>query len=72
MKFSTTISFALFAVLATAAALPVAEPQTIGNGALGKDRIPCKGANCRPGANANPPTRGCNPIERCRGGPPAI
>ncbi|KAK3041962.1 hypothetical protein RJ639_002270 [Escallonia herrerae] len=39
--------------------------------ALGRDNIPCsqRGAsyyNCKPGAQANPYTRGCSAITRCR------
>ncbi|CAA2992358.1 rapid alkalinization factor-like [Olea europaea var. sylvestris] len=44
----------------------------ISYGALQKNRVPCsrRGAsyyNCRPGAQANPYTRGCSAITRCRG-----
>ncbi|CAA3027787.1 rapid alkalinization factor [Olea europaea subsp. europaea] len=43
----------------------------ISYGALQKNRVPCsrRGAsyyNCRPGAQANPYTRGCSAITRCR------
>ncbi|RCV25408.1 hypothetical protein SEVIR_5G163700v4 [Setaria viridis] len=44
----------------------------ISYGALRRDNVPCsvRGAsyyNCRPGAQANPYSRGCNAITRCRG-----
>ncbi|KAL5224425.1 hypothetical protein ABZP36_011064 [Zizania latifolia] len=44
----------------------------IGYGALLADRVPCtlRGAsyyNCKPGAEANPYTRGCSAITQCRG-----
>jgi hypothetical protein len=43
----------------------------ISNGALGHDRISCSDRatknNCRPGTPANPHTRGCSAIFRCRG-----
>lgn len=44
----------------------------ISYGALRRDNVPCsvRGAsyyNCRPGAQANPYTRGCSAITRCRG-----
>ncbi|KAK6930159.1 Rapid ALkalinization Factor [Dillenia turbinata] len=43
----------------------------ISYGALGRNSVPCsrRGAsyyNCRPGAQANPYTRGCSAITRCR------
>ncbi|KAK7387902.1 hypothetical protein VNO78_22700 [Psophocarpus tetragonolobus] len=43
----------------------------ISYGALRRNTVPCsrRGAsyyNCRPGAQANPYTRGCNAITRCR------
>ncbi|KAJ8443527.1 hypothetical protein Cgig2_017010 [Carnegiea gigantea] len=43
----------------------------ISYGALNKNRVPCsrRGAsyyNCRPGAQANPYTRGCSAITRCK------
>ncbi|KAL9248123.1 hypothetical protein vseg_021481 [Gypsophila vaccaria] len=43
----------------------------ISYGALNKNRVPCsrRGAsyyNCRPGAQANPYSRGCSTISRCR------
>ncbi|KAK3010490.1 hypothetical protein RJ639_012709 [Escallonia herrerae] len=43
----------------------------ISYGALSRNRVPCsrRGAsyyNCRPGAQANPYTRGCSAITRCR------
>ncbi|XP_057539695.1 rapid alkalinization factor-like [Amaranthus tricolor] len=45
----------------------------ISYGALNKNRVPCsrRGAsyyNCKPGAQANPYTRGCSNISRCRRG----
>ncbi|XP_062198540.1 rapid alkalinization factor-like [Phragmites australis] len=44
----------------------------ISYGALRRDNVPCsvRGAsyyNCRPGAQANPYSRGCSAITRCRG-----
>jgi hypothetical protein len=44
----------------------------ISYGALRADSVPCdqRGAsyyNCRPGAEANPYTRGCSAITQCRG-----
>ncbi|EER97707.1 hypothetical protein BDA96_02G432800 [Sorghum bicolor] len=44
----------------------------IGYAALSRDIVPCSlpGAsyyNCRPGAEANPYSRGCSAITRCRG-----
>ncbi|KAI3576249.1 rapid alkalinization factor-domain-containing protein [Fusarium oxysporum f. sp. albedinis] len=71
MKFSIiTLS-----LITLASAAPAAKPQSgeISYGALNRDHIPCsvKGAsaaNCRPGAEANPYNRGCNAIEKCRGG----
>ncbi|XP_072994081.1 protein RALF-like 33 [Typha latifolia] len=44
----------------------------ISYGALRRDSVPCsrRGAsyyNCRPGAQANPYSRGCSAITRCRG-----
>ncbi|CAA9964397.1 hypothetical protein PTNB29_06545 [Pyrenophora teres f. teres] len=74
MQLSSTISFALCAFLATAAALPTAMPQNSGfvsNGALKAGEVPCKGAtagNCRGSNQANPPTRGCSHISQCRDG----
>ncbi|KAK9691926.1 hypothetical protein RND81_09G229300 [Saponaria officinalis] len=43
----------------------------ISYGALNKNRVPCsrRGAsyyNCQPGAQANPYSRGCSNISRCR------
>jgi len=43
----------------------------ISYGALNKNRVPCsrRGAsyyNCRPGAQANPYSRGCSAITRCK------
>ncbi|XP_031102373.1 rapid alkalinization factor [Ipomoea triloba] len=50
----------------------LATTRYISYGALQKNNIPCsrRGAsyyNCRPGAQANPYTRGCSAITRCRG-----
>ncbi|KAF8676406.1 hypothetical protein HU200_046950 [Digitaria exilis] len=47
-------------------------PGYISYGALRRDNVPCsvRGAsyyNCRPGAQANPYSRGCSAITRCRG-----
>jgi len=47
-------------------------PGYISYGALRRDNVPCsvRGAsyyNCRPGAQANPYSRGCSAIARCRG-----
>jgi hypothetical protein len=44
----------------------------ISYGALRRDNVPCsvRGAsyyNCRPGGQANPYSRGCSAITRCRG-----
>jgi hypothetical protein len=44
----------------------------ISNGALKKNNVPCNirsgnQNNCRVGAPANPWTRGCSAIQRCRG-----
>ena len=44
----------------------------ISYGALRRDNVPCsvRGAsyyNCRPGGQANPYSRGCSAIARCRG-----
>ena len=45
----------------------------ISYGAMNKNRVPCsrRGAsyyNCKPGAQANPYSRGCSNISRCRRG----
>ncbi|KAL5610595.1 hypothetical protein FOBRF1_006712 [Fusarium oxysporum] len=70
MKVSIIIS-----LISLVVAAPAPEPQgSISNGALRHGGIPCSprdasAANCRPGAVANPPSRGCSPIEDCRGGP---
>ncbi|KAK1280125.1 hypothetical protein QJS04_geneDACA015112 [Acorus gramineus] len=52
---------------------------TIGYGPIGRGGIPCskqshQEGNFRPAAVANPPSRGCEPVESCRGGagPPAL
>ncbi|GAB2277456.1 hypothetical protein Dimus_012162 [Dionaea muscipula] len=50
----------------------LATSRYISYGSLDKNRIPCsrRGAsyyNCRIGASANPYTRGCSAITRCRG-----
>ncbi|KAF5500173.1 Rapid alkalinization factor [Colletotrichum siamense] len=80
------MKFAVFTIIATSAlmitAVPLASPQNknIGNPALKKGSTPCsrRGAsyeNCRPGCGGsgpNPnPSRGCNKITGCRGGPGA-
>ncbi|KAG5240905.1 hypothetical protein OIU76_014421 [Salix suchowensis] len=49
----------------------LATSRYISYGALRRNTVPCsrRGAsyyNCRPGAQANPYTRGCNRITRCR------
>ncbi|GAB4855586.1 hypothetical protein Ancab_024209 [Ancistrocladus abbreviatus] len=49
----------------------LATTRYISYGALNKNSVPCsrRGAsyyNCRPGASANPYTRGCTAITRCR------
>ncbi|XP_057963003.1 rapid alkalinization factor [Malania oleifera] len=49
----------------------LATTQYISYGALQRNRVPCsrRGAsyyNCRTGAQANPYTRGCSAITRCR------
>ncbi|KAI4349954.1 hypothetical protein L6164_010493 [Bauhinia variegata] len=49
----------------------LATTKYISYGALQKNTVPCsrRGAsyyNCRPGAQANPYTRGCSAITRCR------
>ncbi|WCJ23501.1 ralf-like 33 [Euphorbia peplus] len=49
----------------------LAATRYISYGALRRNTVPCsrRGAsyyNCRPGAQANPYTRGCNRITRCR------
>ncbi|GKU85465.1 hypothetical protein SLEP1_g141 [Rubroshorea leprosula] len=49
----------------------LAASKYIGYGALLKNSVPCsqRGAsyyNCKPGAQANPYTRGCSKITRCR------
>ncbi|KAK1295445.1 Rapid alkalinization factor [Acorus calamus] len=51
----------------------LATSQYISYGALKRDSTPCsrRGAsyyNCRPGAQANPYSRGCSAITRCRRG----
>ncbi|KAF5564291.1 hypothetical protein FPHYL_4794 [Fusarium phyllophilum] len=70
MKISTIIS-----LVSLVAAAPAPKPRgVISNPALGHDGIPCSkanaasAANCRPGAVANPPSRGCEASEMCRGG----
>ncbi|KAJ4750009.1 RALF [Rhynchospora pubera] len=50
----------------------LANSRYIGYAALRRDSVPCsyRGAsyyNCRPGAHANPYSRGCSAITRCRG-----
>ncbi|GMN46410.1 hypothetical protein TIFTF001_015595 [Ficus carica] len=49
----------------------LAQRRYISYGALRRNTVPCsrRGAsyyNCRPGAQANPYSRGCNAITRCR------
>ena len=49
----------------------LAQSRYISYGALRRNTVPCsrRGAsyyNCRPGAQANPYSRGCNAITRCR------
>ncbi|KAA0048028.1 hypothetical protein IC582_011575 [Cucumis melo] len=49
----------------------LATSQYISYGALRRNNVPCsrRGAsyyNCQPGAQANPYSRGCNAITRCR------
>ncbi|KAJ4842292.1 hypothetical protein Tsubulata_028858 [Turnera subulata] len=50
----------------------LATTKYISYGALQRNNVPCsrRGAsyyNCRPGGQANPYSRGCNAITRCRG-----
>ncbi|KAJ9187758.1 hypothetical protein P3X46_003180 [Hevea brasiliensis] len=51
--------------------LQTASTQYLSYGALQRDTVPCsqRGAsyyNCQPGAEANPYSRGCSAITRCR------
>ncbi|KAL4322992.1 Rapid alkalinization factor [Arachis hypogaea] len=56
--------------------MEIFEPKKeIGNGAIGKNGIPCSKKNnttknCKPGPPANRYKRGCNPITQCRAPPP--
>ncbi|KAK1321146.1 hypothetical protein QJS10_CPA03g01112 [Acorus calamus] len=88
MAFSgSSLAFLVAALLATALFMEgagaaydrlhsVKPEDDIGYGAIGRDGIPCSAgshqeANCKP-TPVNPPTRGCQPVDRCRGdGPPA-
>jgi hypothetical protein len=69
-----SLAFAMIggAVMIAPAPAHAANSGFISFGALKKDQVPCskRGAsaqNCRPGKQANPHTRGCSAITRCRG-----
>ncbi|KAF2846261.1 rapid alkalinization factor [Plenodomus tracheiphilus IPT5] len=71
MKFTTPLALLLCASFTSATALP--QKNVISYDALNRNRVPCSqrgssAANCKPGAEANPYTRGCSKIDRCRGG----